>query len=151
MKKSTLMKKSKSILSCDNIVGLILAALILFEVKVEKDIKDILNSPPGMILALLLLVLIFVFMNPIVGALFLIYLYECVKDNDLYPSKYVNTSFAKQSVMNQLNRSTQSTKHDKDKVEIGVIKQMAPIIKKSENPNAKFIPHLNDKIPFNMV
>ena len=151
MKPSKLMKKSKKMLTFDNVLGVILAVLIIFDLKVEKDLKNVLNSPAGMILSLALLAIIFVFMNPIVGLLFLIYLYECGKDDGLYPSKYVNTQSAKQSVMNVLNQSNLLTKSSGDKVEIGVIQKMAPIIKKPENPNAVFGPHLNDPIAFHVV
>ena len=74
MKPSKLMKKSKKMLTFDNVLGVILAVLIIFDLKVEKDLKNVLNSPAGMILSLALLAIIFVFMNPIVGLLFLIYL-----------------------------------------------------------------------------
>ena len=68
------MKQTKLLFTLDNIVGLILAILIFFDFKVENDFKDVLNSPPGMILALVLLVVIFIFMNPIVGLLYIIYI-----------------------------------------------------------------------------
>lgn len=151
MKTSKLMKNVKKMLSFDNVIGLILAVLIIFDLKVEKDLKNVLNSPAGMILSLALLVVIFIFMNPIVGLLFLIYLYECVKDEGLYPSKYVNTQSAKQSVMNVFNEANLFTKKKDDKVEMSVIQKMAPIIKKTENPNVVFVPHFNDSISFGSI
>ena len=68
-----LMNKSLKWLTLDNVIGLLLSILILGEVKVEQDIREILQSPPGMMIALALLVIIFIFMNQNVGLLFLIY------------------------------------------------------------------------------
>ena len=69
-----IMNKSLKWLTLDNVIGLLLAILILGEFKVEQDIREILQSPPGMMIALSLLVIIFIFMNPIVGLLFFLYL-----------------------------------------------------------------------------
>ena len=146
MNSKQLMKQTKSLFTLDNIVGIILAALIFFEFKVENDIKDILNSPPGMILALVLLVVIFIFMNPIVGLLYIIYIYECVKDTALHPSKFNGSSIMKQNVLNQLNNNPQRKKEDN--VDYDIINKMAPIVKKREKSNSNFVPHINDNISF---
>ena len=143
-------KLTKS-LTFDNILGLILAVLIVFDLKVENDLKQVLNSPAGMILSLALLVLIFIFMNPIVGLLFLIYLYECVKDTGLYPSKYLNTQAAKNNILSKLNGSSVIERKTSDKVEMDMVQKMAPIVKKTENANALFVPHIHDPIPFDSL
>ena len=140
------MKQTKLLFTLDNIVGLILAILIFFDFKVENDFKDILNTPPGMILALVLLIIIFIFMNPIVGLLYLIYIYECVKDTALHPSKFNGSSIMKQNVLNQLNNNPQRKKEDN--VDYEIINKMAPIVKKRENSNSIFVPHINDNILF---
>ena len=146
MNSKQLMKQTKSLFTLDNIVGIILAALIFFEFKVENDIKDILNSPPGMILALVLLVVIFIFMNPIVGLLYIIYIYECVKDTALHPSKFNGSSIMKQNILNQLNNNPERKREDS--VDYEIINKMAPIVKKRENSNSIFVPHINDNISF---
>ena len=144
MNSKQLMKQTKSLFTLDNIVGIILAALIFFEFKVENDIKDILNSPPGMILALVLLVVIFIFMNPIVGLLYIIYIYECVKDTALHPSKFNGSSGMKQNILKQLNNNPERKKEDK--VDYDIINKMAPIVKKREKSNSNFVPLINDNI-----
>ena len=148
-KPSKLVKKTKSCITLDNIVGLVLALLILFEFKVENNLKALIKSPIGMLLSLILLVIMFVFMNPMVGLLFLIYLYEVVKDTPLHPATYVNNVMSKQNVMNNLNQN--NAKKNSDKVEIDVIRNMAPIVRKRESSKALFVSHTNDPIPFNKV
>ena len=140
------MKQTKLLFTLDNIVGLILAILIFFDFKVENDFKDVLNSPPGMILALVLLVVIFIFMNPIVGLLYIIYIYECVKDTTLHPSKFNGSSIMKQNILNQLNNNPERKREDS--VDYEIINKMAPIVKKRENTNSIFVPHINDNISF---
>lgn len=146
MNSRQLMKQTKLLFTLDNIVGLILAILIFFDFKVENDFKDVLNSPPGMILALVLLVVIFIFMNPIVGLLYLIYIYECVKDTALHPSKFNGSSIMKQNILNQLNNNPERKREDS--VDYEIINKMAPIVKKRENSNSIFVPHINDNILF---
>lgn len=146
MNSRQLMKQTKLLFTLDNIVGLILAILIFFDFKVENDFKDVLNSPPGMILALVLLVVIFIFMNPIVGLLYLIYIYECVKDTALHPSKFNGSSIMKQNILNQLNNNPERKREDS--VDYEIINKMAPIVKKRENTNSIFVPHINDNISF---
>ena len=48
-------------------------------------------------------------------------------------------------------RSNLFTKNKDDKVEMNVIQKMAPIIKKTENPNVVFVPHFNDSISFGSI
>ena len=146
MNSKQLMKQTKLLFTLDNIVGLILAILIFFDFKVENDFKDVLNSPPGMILALVLLVVIFIFMNPIVGLLYIIYIYECVKDTALHPSKFNGSSIMKQNILNQLNNNPERKREDS--VDYEIINKMAPIVKKRENSNSIFVPHINDNISF---
>lgn len=146
MNSRQLMKQTKLLFTLDNIVGLILAILIFFDFKVENDFKDVLNSPPGMILALVLLVVIFIFMNPIVGLLYIIYIYECVKDTALHPSKFNGSSIMKQNILNQLNNNPERKREDS--VDYEIINKMAPIVKKRENSNSIFVPHINDNILF---
>ena len=149
VKPSKLMKKTGSFLTLDNLVGLVLAMLILFQYNVENEIKDILKTPGGMILSLVLLVVIFIFMNPIVGILYLIYLYECVKDTPLQPAIYKSTNKMKQTIMKALNNN--GFMKEIDKVEHDIIRKMAPIVKKSENRNAKFVPSSDASIPYSKL
>ena len=78
MKLNKMMKKN-NLLSLENMLGLLLAILIVFDLKIERNIANVINSPSGIVLSLGLVVLLFIFMNPIIGLLFLIYVYETVK------------------------------------------------------------------------
>ena len=127
------MKKILKAVTLNNVVGFILAILIIFELKVESEMKRILNTPFGMVASLFMLLLIFIFLNPVVGILFLIYLYECVKGSDQYTSMYKRSA----EVMKNLNVNVE--KRESDKVELNMIQKMAPIIKKSENANVVFV------------
>ena len=74
-------KKSfkNKLLTLENAFGLLLAFLIVFDIKAEKGIANLVNSPLGMVMSLIIMIVIFVSMNPIVGLLYVIYLYETVK------------------------------------------------------------------------
>ena len=146
MKPSRFLKKTNSLLTLDNIVGLLLVLLIFFEFKVENEFKEILKSPAGMILSLVLLILVFVCMNPIVGLLFVIYLYECVKDESLFSNNLINHPMMKNNIFKKLNTNVEKNKDDR--VDYDTIRRMAPIVKKRENPNATFVPHINDTLLF---
>lgn len=142
--------KLKSLISFENLLGLVLAVLIVFDFKPEKDIQNVINSPPGMIISLVLLVVIFIFMNPIIGLLFLIFLYETVKTQGfLNPSIFSNSENTKSNFLNKLNLANDNDKMQRDSVEYEVINNMAPIVKKTENSGSVFVPHVNDTIAFN--
>ena len=123
-----LMNKSLKWLTLDNVIGLLLSILILGEFKVEQDIREILQSPPGMMIALALLVIIFIFMNPIVGLLFLVYVYESVKNPQLEPVSYNNSSFSKNNILKSLNNAQKSSKADQ--VDLEIVNKMAPLSQK---------------------
>ena len=75
MVKRSSMKKINKLMTFENMLGLLLAVLIVFDLKVEQKIANMVNSPLGMVLSLVVLVCLFVVMSPVVGLLFLIYLY----------------------------------------------------------------------------
>lgn len=144
--------KKKSLLSFENLLGLVFAILIIFEFNFEADIKAAINSPAGVILSLVILVVLFIFLNPIVGLLFLIIIYENVKSsNILTPKLYTGSQTQKQNVLNKLNLANETFRTSKDGVEHSTIQRMAPIIKRVENTKANFLPHINDTISFNSL
>jgi predicted membrane protein len=69
-----------NLFSMDNIIGVLLAILIIFDLKIEKSITNVINTPIGIIFSLLFIVIIFICLNPIVGILFLIYLFMTIKE-----------------------------------------------------------------------
>ena len=146
--KKKVLKMKKSFISFENVLGLVFALFILFEFKFESNIRNMMNSHAGIILSFVVLILLFIYMNPIVGLLFLIVIYENIKTNAMFNH---STEANKQNILNKLNLANDQFKNSKDNVEYSVIDKMAPIIKKPESTNANFIPHINDTIPFNDV
>jgi hypothetical protein len=148
MKLNKMIKKN-NLLSLENIVGLLLAILIVFDLKVERNIANVINSPVGIVLSLVLVIVLFIFMNPIVGLLFLIYVYETVKYSSSFLQTYTQpVEKVKKNIMNKLNLANEASK---DEVEVKVIEKMAPIVKKGQNNNLDFIPHEENKLKYNML
>lgn len=136
MVKRSSMKKINKLMTLENMLGLLLAVLIVFDLKVEQKIANMINSPLGMVLSLVLLVCLFVVMSPVVGLLFLIYLYETVKYSSSMMAEYTKPiEKVRHNIMSKLNLAGKS----KDSVEIDVINQMAPLIKKGEKMNVNFV------------
>lgn len=148
MKLNKMMKKSK-LLSLENMLGLLLAILIVFDLKIERNIANVINSPIGIVLSLVLVILLFIFMNPIIGLLFLIYVYETVKYSNSFLQTYTQpVEKVKQNIMNKLNLSNELSK---DEVEVKVIDKMAPIVNKGQHNNLQFVPHEENSIKYNML
>lgn len=138
--------KKNTFITFENLLGLILTLLILFEFDLEPQLKNVLNTPVGVVISLVLLVLIFIFMNPIVGLLFLIYLYESVRQQPLLNLNYLfNQEYSKTKILNNMNLG------NKDKVEIEVIQKMGPIVRKPENINSRFVPNIDSKFGFEKI
>jgi len=129
--------KNKNILNFENLVGLLLAILIIFNLKVETRLSNLLNTPIGLISSLIIVILLFILMNPVIGILFLIYLYETIKvsTNDLFPSLEQKTTKIK-----ELNKELDT------KLEESVVNDKAPIINKNKNNNVSFKPYEENNI-----
>jgi len=69
-----------NLFSIDNIIGVLLAMLIIFDLKIEKPILNLINSPIGIIFSIIFIIIIFICLNPIIGVLFLIYLFINIKE-----------------------------------------------------------------------
>ena len=76
--------KKCSLVSIDNLLGLILAILIIFQIRPKPNDSNVLNTPLGIILSLVLVVILFITLNPVVGLLALIYLYEIMRHSTGY-------------------------------------------------------------------
>ena len=127
-----------SLLSFENLLGLVLAVLIVFDLKMERSIANMINTPVGLVLSLVLLVVIFVVMNPIVGLLFLIYLYETVKHSSSMLYEYTQpVEKVRKNIMNRLNLGNNTKK---DEVEIEIVSKMAPLVRKSERLGVDYKP-----------
>jgi len=84
--------KKSSLVTIDNLLGLILAILIIFQIRPKPEDSNLLNSPAGIVMSLVLVVILFVTLHPIVGLLALIYLYEIIRHSPSYakPTKQQN-------------------------------------------------------------
>jgi predicted membrane protein len=111
--------------SIDNIIGVLLAVLIIFDLKIEKPIINIINTPIGMIFTFIFIIILFICLNPIIGILFLIYLFIMFKDI-MNPTKT--------SILNQMNPPQTM------QVEEEVILFNAPIKNQNKGNNVSFQP-----------
>ena len=111
--------------SIDNIIGVLLAILIIFDLKIEKPIINMINTPIGMIFTFVVIIILFVCLNPIIGILFLIYLFIMFKDI-MNPTKT--------SILNQMNPPQIM------QVEEEVILSNAPIKNQNKGNNVSFQP-----------
>jgi len=127
------MAKTKyQLFSIDNIIGLLLAILILFELKIEKQIIDLINTPIGIIFSLVFVIILFICLNPIIGVLFLIYLFINVKDTKI---------ISKKNVLESLNPPQQL------QVEEEIILTKAPIKNQNKGNNVSFLPMIEILAP----
>lgn len=127
------MKNSKSVqkmINTDIVVAVILAILITFELKVEEDIRLFMNSALGLLVCSLGAVLMFIYLNPLVALLFIIYFYENVRHDNLRSGLY--DKYTNKNVLDSLVKSRKISQKKQDIVEIETIKKMAPIVQKRE-------------------
>ena len=123
----------------ENLLGFLLAVLIVFEFKVEENIRAFMNTVVGMVCCIVLVIYMFMFFNPLVAILFLVYFYENVRLDGINSAMY--DSNMRPNVMSTLQSSVENATNKKDVVEIETVKKMAPIIKKRENRTAVFKPN----------
>jgi hypothetical protein len=118
----------------ENAFGLILAILIVFQILPGVSFANMINNPFGIVISLILVVVLFVLMNPIVGFLFLIYLYEIIQ---------ISNNFNKQ--INPLTRNKELIHMNPPQLtqlEETVIRTMAPIKNEFQGNNVSFAPVL---------
>jgi hypothetical protein len=123
-------KISNDLFTLENVVGILLAVLIIFDLKIEQPICKLINTPIGITSSIIIVVLLFVMMHPVIAILFLIYLYQCVKQNSNYGEK------SKENVLQQLNQPSNTI------VEEAIILERAPIKNQNKNNNVSFTPYL---------
>ena len=88
------MKISKSVqkmINADIVVAILLAILITFELKVEEDIRQFMNSALGLLVCSLGAILMFIYLNPLVALLFIVYFYENVRHDNLHSDYMTST------------------------------------------------------------
>lgn len=127
----------------ENIIGVIFALLIICEFNFEDDIKVFINTPIGTIIMFILGIFLFMYYNPIISILFFIFIYDNIKDNYNYKLDLSVPSLENDFISNKMDIINNKNKQIKD-VEIDIIRNMSPIVKKNENVNSNFNP--NNKI-----
>ena len=123
-------KISSNLFTLENVVGILLAVLIIFDLKIEQPICNLIATPVGIVSSIIIAVLLFGIMHPVIGILFLIYLYQCVKKNSSYGER------KKQNILQQLNEPSNT------QVEESIILERAPIKNQNQNNNVTFTPNL---------
>jgi hypothetical protein len=122
--------KKNNYINLENVIGLLLAILIVFDLKLEEPLRIALNTPFGIIFSVIIVIILFGTVNPIIGILFLIYLYQN------YTVKRDHHEKKKDEILKNLNPPAVM------QVEEAVILQRAPIVKQNQNNNVSFIPLL---------
>lgn len=79
--KSNRLEKVGSLFNLDNAVGLILAFLILLQIEPPLWWVNQLNQPLSILALLGVTLFLFLTMNPVVGLLFMIYIYELLRQS----------------------------------------------------------------------
>lgn len=127
------MAKTKyQLFSIENIVGVLLAILILFNLKIERPIINLMNTPIGLIFSLIFAIILFICLNPIIGILFLIYIFINIKEA---------RKTTRSNVLQDLNPPQQM------QVEEEVILIKAPIKNQNQGNNVSFQPVIDMIVP----
>ena len=82
--------------SIENLIGILLALLIIFDLKIEQPITELLNTPIGIIFSIMFVIILFICMNPVIGILFLIYLFLNIRQS-------TNHNYNKTKIMEKMN------------------------------------------------
>lgn len=127
---------NEPVLTLENGIGLLLAILIIFDLKVEQPIANLLNTPLGIVVSLLVFILFLIYMNPIVAILFIIYLYETIK----LSSNMIVTTKKRNNDLVKMNQPMDTLLEEK------VIQERAPIVNKDKHMNVSFKPYEEDSL-----
>jgi len=119
--------KKNNFVNLENVIGLLLAVLIIFDLKLEEPLQSALNTTPGIIFSFIIVVILFGTVNPIIGILFIIYLYQNYSKKNYHEKK-------KDDILKRLNPPNVM------QVEEEIILQRAPIVNQNQNKNVSFIP-----------
>jgi len=110
-------KKNSNLLNLENVVGVLLAILIIFDLSLEVPLSNALNTTIGMVSSFIIVIILFSTLNPIIGILFIIYLYQNYKSLPNY-----HTQKRKDDLLQQLNPPVEM------QVEEEIILEKAPIV-----------------------
>jgi len=114
-------------INLENVIGLLLAILIVFDLKLEEPLHRALNTTVGIVSSVIIVIILFGSLNPIIGILFLIYLYQNYSTKNYHEKN-------KDEILKKLNPPNVL------QVEEAVILERAPIVKQNQNNNVSFKP-----------
>lgn len=136
-KKIALLNKrsSSNIWTLETLTALLLAILILFDIKIERQIRELINTPIGIISSLLFTIILFISMHPVIGILFIIYLYDTILKLETPMDQN-----HKNNTLKLLNRDLNEVQ-----VEEEIINKNAPIINKNRDNNVSYKPFLENE------
>ena len=120
--------KKADCITLENVVGVLLAILIIFNLKLDAPLSKALNNIYGWTFSAVIVVILFVTMHPVIAILFAIYLYQNIKNPHTYHEK------KKDNVLQQMNPPQQI------QVEEIIIAERAPIKNQNQNNNVSFNP-----------
>jgi len=126
----TIIKTKDNVFKIENFFGVLLAIGILFQITPDSDFANVLNTSTGIVLSLILVVILFMTMNPIVGFLLLIYIYQILQKATTY---YPNNRYELLKKMN----APLDTQMEED-----IISKMAPIKNQYRDSITSFEPVL---------
>ena len=126
VKKLIKIPKSDNLFTFENIIGVLLAILIIFDLKVEEPICNLINTKLGLLSSIVIVLLLIVFVHPIVGILFLLYLYQCSNKTNSYSQE------TKNDILQQLNPPSSL------QVEEEVILNRSPIKNQNRDNSVEF-------------
>jgi hypothetical protein len=119
--------KKNKVVNLENVIGLLLAILIIFDLKLEVPLSNALNTTWGMVLSAIVVLILFGTVNPIIGILSIIYLYQNYRPKNYHEKK-------KDEVLKKLNPPKEM------QVEEVIILERAPIVKQNQDNNVSFVP-----------
>lgn len=125
-------KSINNIFKIENLFGVLLAIAILFQIYPDSDVSNKLNTSTGVILSLILVVIFFITMNPIVGFLLLIYIYQILQRATTY---FPNKTY---EILKRMNTPLDT------QLEEQVIQKMAPIKNQYKDSITTFEPILTN-------
>ena len=108
------------LITLENVIGLFIAILIIFDLSLEEPLINALNHPFGLFFSCIILIILLITMHPVIGILFAIYVYQNIQSKSNHSGPY---SKKKDQILEQLNPPTQM------QVEELVILERAPIKK----------------------
>jgi hypothetical protein len=107
--------KTSKLLNLENAIGVLLAILIIFDLSLEAPLSVALNTTIGMASSFIILIILFAKLNPIIGVLFIIYLYQNYQGKPVEQKK-------KDEILKRLNPPKEM------QVEELIILERAPIV-----------------------